>query len=121
MKIYNLIENGIEYKVIECIGPLEYTDAKCEIFYNKDKRCIILYYQNNIYLNRKNSAFYLYFKEYYLNYELHRENGPAIENFVGNEKYKYYLNGTKLTKKEYQIKLRKLKIKRLNVVNFDFL
>ena len=40
MRIFKLIEKKIEYTAIECVGPLEYVDAKCIILDIKDK-CII--------------------------------------------------------------------------------
>ena len=50
-------------------------------------------------------------KRYYLNGEMHREDGPAIECLDG---YKaYYLNGKLLTETEWKHKVSKLEIKKI--------
>lgn len=118
MKFFKTIENEIEYEAVECCGPLEYVDAKCFVFDNKDKKCIIFYNQNSMYGNTSSGGIAtLQYKEYYKNRELHRDNGPAIE-FVNNpDKSKYYLNGVPLKLKEYKIHLRKYKIKKLNEIS----
>jgi uncharacterized membrane protein len=90
--------------VVKCVGS-EYARAKCVVFENKVKKCVVMYYDED-YIN-------LYIKEFYLNRELHRENGPAIEYLNEPKRNKYYLNGVKYNEKQYKMNLRKLKIRRL--------
>lgn len=115
INIFELVENGIEYTAIECCGPLEYNDAKCVIFDSRDKNCIIFYNQNAMYGNTSSGGVAtLHHKEYYKNRELHRISGPAIESFIDPSRSKYYLDGVSMNHEKYKIKLRKIKIKRLN-------
>jgi len=119
MRIFKFIEKGIEYDAIECIGPLEYVDAKCVILDNKGKY-IILYMENTMYSNRKiynQIDVDLRRKEYYFNSKLHHDNGLAvlIYNSAGRRtKSEYWLNGIQYNLQKYKIKLRREKIKRLN-------
>jgi len=56
--------------------------------------------------------------EFYLNSVLHNENGPAIQNL--NRRYvsvQYWLYGEELSSDEYKIKLRKEKLKKLELLN----
>jgi len=46
-------------------------------------------------------------KAWHLNYQLHREDGPAIES-VDGDKY-WYLNGTEYTEAEWKAKLNPVK------------
>ena len=119
MRIFKFIEKSIEYDAIECIGPLEYVDAKCFVLDNKGKY-IILYMENTMYSNRKvynQIEVDLRRKEYYFNSKLHRDNGLAvlIYNSAGRRtKSEYWLNGIQYNLQKYKIKLRREKIKRLN-------
>ena len=121
MRIFKLIEKKIEYTTIECIGPLEYVDAKCFVLDNEDK-CMILYMENTMLSNRKvysQVELEIKRKEYYVNSKLHRDNGPAIISVINKNKdtkVEYWLNGIKYDIQKYQIKLRKEKIKRLNLL-----
>jgi hypothetical protein len=119
MKISKIIEKNIEYDTIECIGPLEYIDAKCFVYDNKDN-CLILVMDYNI--NNHNITYHLKRKEYYLNSKLHCVTGPAkitfynsavksAKQFTGVE---FWINGNIYPLKKYNIKLRKEKIKKLN-------
>lgn len=115
MRTFKHIEKGIEYEAVECCGPLEYVDAKCFVFDNKDKECIIFYMQNQMYGNNSSGGVAsLHYKEYYKYRQLHRSNGPAIDNLIEPKRSKYYLEGVSIDAKKYNIKLRKYKIKRLN-------
>lgn len=120
MRTFKLTEKKIEYTTIECVGPLEYVDAKCIILENKNK-CIILYMENTMRSNRKvysQVELEIKRKEYYVNSKLHRDNGPALETFYNQRGRKstkeFWLNGIKYDIQKYQIKLRKEKIKILN-------
>jgi len=50
-------------------------------------------------------------KYWYMNGKPHREDGPAVEYSNGN--VGYWLNGKTYSKKEYGIKMRKIKLERL--------
>ena len=120
MRIFKSIENGIEYDAIECVGPLEYVDGKCFVFDHKVGSCIMFYMENSMYSNTPSGGVStLHFKEYYKNRELHRDNGPAIENFDAPNRSKYYLEGVPMDAKKYKIKLRKYKIRQLNLIQSE--
>ena len=118
MRIFNLIEKGIKYKVIECIGPLEYVDARC-IMYNTEDKLIILCMENENHHKSLPVVISLKRKEYYYKSKLHRDNGPAKETFIKNTTsiksiIEFWLNGESIDLGKYNLKLRKEKIKRLN-------
>ena len=46
-------------------------------------------------------------KEYFKGIKRHREDGPAVE--MSNGTKKYYLNGTKYSKKDWEKEVKKLK------------
>jgi hypothetical protein len=117
MKISKIVEKNIEYNTIECVGPLEYIDAKCFVYSNKDN-CIILRMTYNI--KNKKITFHSNRKEYYFNSKLHCINGPAILKYYNNSYDKgytgveFWLNGVPLDSQKYNIQLRKEKIRKLN-------
>jgi hypothetical protein len=116
MKVYTLIESNIEYTAVECIGPLEYVDAKCIMYDIKDK-CIIFQIENENYHNGGPINLKVKRKEYYFKSKLHNDHGPATITIVNSNRdvrVEYYLYGIKYSSEKYNIRLRKEKIIKLN-------
>jgi hypothetical protein len=116
--LYN--ENGIDYQAVECIGPLEYVDARC-IIYDNGGKGIIFYMENDMYWysNTTPIAIKINLKrqEYYFNSKLHRDSGPAVITFTNRNndiRSQFWLKGIQYSYEKFQIKLRKEKIKKLN-------
>lgn len=118
MRSFLYKEKGVDYLAVECVGPLEYVDARCIIYDNSGKG-MIFYMENNMYSNTSSTVVEINLKrqEYYFNSKLHRDSGPAVMTFINKNKdikAQFWLKGVQYSYDKFQIKLRKEKIKKLN-------